>query len=654
MRILRGKSNLEVSSKGFALFVVGLVLATFIGGAVRTILSSNRVHQRIVSELKSRFPHNEFQIGKTEILLSRGFWPGLGLRLENVVFKQSLCGKLSFVLSVPEAVLPVDLLSLRLGRIRLGRVEVKDAKMHLDYQPCPNKESANHKSSEESGMRETLAQRGIRPLRLDWKSLSRNLEGLELTNLTMTYERNLTWKLVFVQAEVSLADEMYLQAQVDVQKSLPFGTLNHALNLEIQGKKESLLWNLNAEFKEGRINSKGNWDLKSNEASGNLQLNQLPLKDFTSELFQMGLVERDIKLKTAWLTCLGRWQGQMDKLELAPIQLKVCKLEGAYGRVELDQAEFFADGSENPFKQAAKLNVQKLQLQPVLESLGRQVLPAVVPRLGIWTGTVLYSGMKTWQLDGSLENAEIVFSNQSVRGKQLIRSVHTIAERANRGVQIHLDQIALQDGEYAGQMNLQLMDDWRTGSFNTEVERFSLSPSIQSLLIGGHMEPVKFKAQGQLDNGELAALSGVAQLTHMEGKGWSGSGLNFRAKYKPGTLTLDADVNEANVNSLWHHYAQLEILPQSQANSLNFRDLHMKLDIHHDGGAISSLRARQTLMTRDQVAPLVWQVHGAWVRDGALEGTLNISRAGMAQTYLLHGEKGLFSLKSPTKSESIN
>ncbi len=75
MRILRGKSSLEVSSHGFAWFVVGLVIATFVGGAARTLLTSDRVHKQIVSELRARFPQQDFQIGATEVLLSRGLWP---------------------------------------------------------------------------------------------------------------------------------------------------------------------------------------------------------------------------------------------------------------------------------------------------------------------------------------------------------------------------------------------------------------------------------------------------------------------------------------------------------------------------------------------------------------------------------------------------
>src|SRR6185312_7339483 len=138
MRIFRGQSNLEVSSKGFAWFVVGLVLATFVGGAARTVLNSTQVHERIVTELKNRFPRHEFQVGQTEILLSRGIWPGLALRVHDVTFKQEVCGKLSFLLTMPQTTLPLDLLSLIRGNIRLNDVEVEGGNIHLDYHDCPS------------------------------------------------------------------------------------------------------------------------------------------------------------------------------------------------------------------------------------------------------------------------------------------------------------------------------------------------------------------------------------------------------------------------------------------------------------------------------------------------------------------------------------
>lgn len=139
MRILRSQSNIEVSYKGFAWFVVGLILATFLGGAIRTILSSDRVQARITSELKNRFPRHEFNIGHTEVLLSRGLWPGLALRLTDVVFKQDVCGKLSFVLDVPQMVLPVDLWRLLQGQPRLGIVDIESGSARLDYRDCSAK-----------------------------------------------------------------------------------------------------------------------------------------------------------------------------------------------------------------------------------------------------------------------------------------------------------------------------------------------------------------------------------------------------------------------------------------------------------------------------------------------------------------------------------
>jgi hypothetical protein len=270
MRILRGKSNLEVSSQGFAWFVVGLVIATFIGGAVRTLLTSDRVNKRIVTELRNRFPQQQFQIGQAEVLLSRGMWPGLALRVKNLSFKQDVCGKLSFTLDVPQAVLPVDLFALRKGKMRLGRVDLSDGHIHLDYKACPDEKPA--------GAAEALAPKKpiITAPSLDWNKVSEHLNAIDLNRFTVTYERNVTWKILVPSMQIDFAGDLSAQGLLEIQKSLPFGTLTHTLDLEAQGDDRVLQWSVRSEFKEGNVQLKGSLDLDHHAAAVQMLARQLP------------------------------------------------------------------------------------------------------------------------------------------------------------------------------------------------------------------------------------------------------------------------------------------------------------------------------------------------------------------------------------------
>lgn len=639
MRILRGKSNLEVSSQGFALFVVGLVVATFLGGAVRTILSSERVHARIVSELKSRFPRNEFQIGQTEVLLSRGLWPGLGLRLRQVTFKQDVCGKLSFALEVPTATLPVDLLSLRHGRVRLGEVEILGGRMHLDYRDCPPRatEAALPPAA-------PIAGRGLKPPRLDWEEAAKTIGGLDLKDLEVTYERNATWKLIVREASIHVSDDMRMRAQVDVQKSLPFGALNHLVNLEARGEDRKLRWTMQSEFKEGQFRWTGDWDIDTNAATTKIQVVQIPLKDLSSELFQMGFTSRDVKLKTAWLTCQGGWEGSLERLIETAVRVHNCKLEGAYGRIELEQAEVFPR-AERLFKNPARLNVQKLQVQPVVESLGRQVLPAVMSKLGSWTGVVDYAGDLSWSLDGVLENAEIIVSNQSVRGKQPIRRVHTKVSRVPAALEARLSDIELQDGEFAGQLTAHFGPDASEGKVGVQIERLSFAPAIQSILVGGQLAPLKVSGEGAWKDGDLVAWNGSVASSSVAGEGWRAEDLEFKGKFAAGAFRGDGKVARVEADSRWRFYSQLRNVREDLEPALAWRDVTARLEIQRQGGVIQALSAVEV------PAKVPWRARGGWIRDGELSGTLLVGGAH-AQAFGVRGEKGGLVILGKNSGES--
>jgi hypothetical protein len=625
---LRGKSNLEVSSQGFAWFVVGLVLASFIGGAVRTLLSSNAVHTRIVSELRNRFPKQQFEIEQTEVLLSRGIWPGLGLRLRNVTFRQETCGKLSFVLDVPEAILPVDLFSLRHGRVRLGHAELKDGKIHFDYKPCPKADEAAVAENEFSTKPKKPM---ISAHSLDWRKAGEHLKAVDLTNFEVTYEQNATWKILVHSLNVDLGDDLYAHGILDVQKSLPFGTLSHRVDVDALGDDQVMQFGLRSEFKEGFLNLKGSLDMNNAAAMVQVNARQLPLKDVMSELYQMGFLERDVALKTTWLSCGLHWEGSIAQPSSSPVRAQDCKIEGGYGRVDLESAEFFTDAGK-AFKAPAKLKVTKLQVQPLLEVLGREVLPAVLPKPGVWSGAISYSGPKEWDLDGFLENVEVAFSNHSVRGKQLLEKMHTRVAKMGAKIEAKLDEIVVRDGDFRGVLQFTLQEDWRNGRFEADVERLRLSPNIQNLLIGGKVGNLKFKGEGSLTGGELSRWEGQFELEALAGSGWTGEAISVKSRYSSGIFHLDGKIDRVSVTPDCVLYSQLhDVYPQAEGE-VRWRDVAAKVDIHANGGTIPLAQA-----TLEGPTHPVWKLKGSWIRDGEFNAGLS---TGKGKTFSLNGEKG--------------
>jgi len=637
MRILRGQSNLEVSSQGFAIFVVGLILATFLGGAVRTLLSSDRVHQSIAIEIKKKFPRHLFEVQATEVLLSHGIWPALGLRLTGVTFRQDVCGKLSFAVSLPEAVLPLDFWSLVRGRVRLGVVEVNAGQIHLNYRPCEGGEP-----SVSEAIAAKIPNSNTKPLpvtQLDWRDLRQSLRGITLRDFTVTYERNSTWKLVFKNAYVDIGRTMELTAKVDVHKSLPFGELIHAIDASAVAEGQKLRWDVVHSFKEGQVDWKGEWEMPSNRVVTDLSLRQIPVKDLVGELYQMGLLTREIPLRSAWLSCGLKWDGNLNSLMQIPIQAKDCRLEGSYGRIDLPEAEL-APNLSFPLKSMAQVKIQKLQLQPVMESFGVRFLPAVVSRMGVWSGSVSFLSPKEWSLDGNIEGMELVFSNQSVRGKQIISRLGMRARRTLTEIDGAVNSLTMPDGgKFVGGVRFQLSPDAQVGSFMVDVEDISLSPSIQSLLIGGKLGGMQIRGRGELGKGELTKWNGQGRMANLSGNGWNLRQVDLRSQFASGVFQLEVRAEDLDVTAYWKYYPQLRVVLPDLANdqAWRWRDLQAKLQIHRTGGVLT-----QGLASSSPNGGAQWNVRGSWVRDGDFRGMLRWVGARSRQ-FTLHGERGALS-----------
>ncbi len=630
MRILRGRSNLEVSSKGFALFVLGLILATFFGGGLRTLLSSEQVHRRIVSELKNRFPKHEFQIGSTEVLLSRGIWPGLGLQVRELIFKQEVCGKLSFVLTLPQAVLPLDIMSLWRGKIRMDHVQISEGRMHVDYHDCPAV-----KTTAEPSAPSTVSTPPVRPVplpNLEWQRGVDVMNGIELKTFTITYEKNPTWKLVLNSVYVTIGNELSARALLDLEKSLPFGALNHPVEIDVHGEGKALDWNVQTDFKEGHIHLTGNVDMESQAARVKLEIRQVPIKDLVGEIYQMGLIDQELKLKATWLSCVTAWEGLLKNYAATPLVAQGCQIEGGYGHAELDRAEFWLSGEY--LKMPAHIKVDQLALQPVAEAFNRQVLPAVFSRLGVWSGAVDFNSPARWRADGHLENAEFVISNQSLHGKQNIDRVRTRATRAHGQIQGRVDEMKLRDGEFLGAVEFDLGEDGRGGRFEAKIEKLSFSPAIQNLLVGGSLGPLVGSGQGSLSGGELTQWLGNFAIAEISGAGWRAESLQMTSSFNSGIFHIDGKIKNATTESRWRLFSQLLSVNPQLPPAVAWRNLGFKVDVHKTGGTVQSLTATEVGSGR------TWKSRGTWLRDGDFSGVLDLGTGKKADAFALRGEKG--------------
>lgn len=253
-----------------------------------------------------------------------------------------------------------------------------------------------------------------------------------------------------------------------------------------------------------------------------------------------------------------------------------------------------------------------------------------------------YISPSRWTLDGSLENAEINFSNQSVRGKQLIRSAHTQAARAGALVEGKIDNVIIQDGEFAGDVSFALSEDFRSGNFNVQIEKLGFSPAIQHILVGGQMAPVKLSGQGGLNAGELNQWNGVFATSELKGEGWSAEGIDIKSRYLPGSFQFEGHAAKFTADSRWRHFPQVRVVRENVGETINWKDLNTRMEVLRGGGTLTSMTATELQSGK------LWRARGTWVRDGILNGTLIAGN----QVFGVRGEKGTLGIHDKQPGDS--
>lgn len=619
-------------------------MATFVGGAIRTLLGSDRVHQRILSEVRNRFPQDDIRIGSTEILLSSGIWPGLGLKISDFSFKRENCGKLGVNFEAPILIVPVGIWGLYKSEVSLGHVEIHRGKAHLHYKNCSPLTMAKEKTPVPPDQPLALKSGAPEPERplwnpptFDWKQIGKIVDSAEIKDFALTFEREPTWKVHIQDAELEFGGELFGHALVDVQKSLPFGTLNHSVDIEARGEGSVVQMQLTSEFKEGRVFWKGSWDSSTHSAMSSLNLSQLPLKEVVNELYLMGFLENEVPLRSAWLSCQAGWEGSITRPIETPVKVNGCKVEGTYGGIQMEEAHLYPL-AQNKLKVPIQFKVQNLQVQPLVEAFNKQILPAVINRLGVWSGQVEFLNRNSWSLDGFLDGAEVVFSNQSVRGKQQLRRIHTVAHQVEGLLAAKVDQLELNEGKFEGVIEATLNDDWRNGTFSVNIANIAFSPGIQTLLTGGTWSVLKLVGHGRLQSGEVSEWRGVMESPRMLGMGWTGEKVSATSRYQPGLFSIEGRVENLELGGGWRYYPQVREHLALNGEALKWKDVRAKIEVKKAGGDIQSFFATDTRNGK------IWRGRGNWQRERELIALLTGIIDGQQKNFAIRAEKGFLTM----------
>lgn len=607
--------------------MAGLILAGFIGGAIRTLLSSEQIQNRILTEVQNALPALQVKMEAAHVSLARGIWPGLSISIPKLhLVKPEACGETFGTLDLENIDMPLDIFTLVRSRVKWDMVSVEHLNLTYDRKPCPGspqvpapsnktEESQFHALTESADkVRASVAQAFMGA-----QNLEKYIRGVRIKRLDIAAAEDPSWQVSVSDLYFRTGHRLSTSAKIHFEKALGLGRIEHEAHFTAEANSEELKWDLRSPLKEGLLTWTGVANQVHDQLDQKVTVRQVPLKDVLSEVQTWAGMPKGGSPRFIWLSCDLVQSGALSQFKQIPLQISDFKIDGEGEQIRAVPGQQVWPWERAPLHQPLRFQVTHLSLQTLFDLLAKEGLPAIVPKPGQWTGELQFSNPKTWSMDGVLEGTEILFSNQSVRGKQTILRTKTLIQSDSDHVKAELSDLLLADGTADGKVSLHFDGSLKTGDIDVEMNQFSLSPSIQNLMIAGTATPMKINGHGRIERGDWRSWKGVAQWKASEGRGWKVSDPRVETTYSGGVFTLNARVQEAEVSPGFAFFDQIKSVLGEAPSPWRFTDGSSIVVVNKSGGEVKSFHVRGP-------SNRSYRFHGVWDRGGELAGFVEAAK----------------------------
>jgi hypothetical protein len=126
-----------VSQRHWALFFIGLLLSTFLGGALRVFFSPTRVRQWIDGVVARRQPKFHIEYKDVTVTLADGLFPGAAVEFSDLKITDRDPCRLGAALEIDRLNIPVPVRSLFAKDIQFGVLSAKNVRVRPGAVTCP-------------------------------------------------------------------------------------------------------------------------------------------------------------------------------------------------------------------------------------------------------------------------------------------------------------------------------------------------------------------------------------------------------------------------------------------------------------------------------------------------------------------------------------
>lgn len=529
--------------KSLFIFLSCFMLSVVLGSVLSNLFSGDRLRSVILDQLSKGIHNVQWELEGVSVQLADGLLPAVALNIRSVTaLKPAECGKRIHVRG-QNGTLPLDLLSLIKGPVRLGKLKFDEVTVYEVPGLSQRCETVSHGEGTEL-IKQNVTDAVGRPNHLadlsqeavPWTSLVvkrltiLNPDGVELARI-----QNLrsSWGAQGISIEARLTLK-----QFEINAISPFqfkGKLDRAF--------DALTFDLR--WREGEISGTAK-NLKTAAIEADLRGSKVSADEVYKALRALQIVKNNVAVGANWFDFSLKYSARPERR----IEVSDFALTGDIGKISVGSAKLsFEPTVIEPFE--AKL--EAIKISEIVRMLDVDPIRRVTSQQGEFNGALKYADSKI-NFDGQLRDSVISFSRENRKAFQKINQANIECEYwVGKSISGTIDRIQLEDGEWLGSLKGALDLDESLADLQFNFARLSLNPQIFSTLWNVQLGAFRGNGNVVLTKGIVTELRAQTVLESVSGSGFGMRDINLQASYKSnrgqGVLTAQEFNSDRLINN---------------------------------------------------------------------------------------------------------
>ncbi len=634
------------SNNGVVVFILGLLLASFFGGAVRTLVSPQQVQLYIQRQVEARKPKFDLNFQKAELTLARGWWPRMGLQLSGLqLTSQDLC-RSPIRFEVDQVYVPLDLWRFAQGQLKFLNIEFGHVRLVKQVSECPTTgapvemASIPPKSTITKEIGETsfleIESRTSFDLELEkaqnfintrWEKELANtkqwLKGVTAESLTFVSFGQRLQSHVFKNVRLQVRgerDPLALEFEYTPDSEVVYHQPLHDLRVMLELDREALQFEGRSGYKEGLLQFSGQWSLQSGEFQARSFIKNVPV----AEIFQ-GFSKRNIlphvePHRPIWFSCEQKLTGVLKKWAESELQLNNCLISGELGMIRLSHAELY------PFSRPVRyqpllIQLSRFSFENLFKAFNRVPPREMVHQLGTITGDLTVTSPQDVRFNGALNNLTLVFSVTNRREFQVFENITGELAFADSRFSGLISSAEVKDGVFNGKVSFNLDEKFTSGLFQTEIAKLQLQPTVRELIFLGGAPHLEIYGQGEIVDAKMNSWTGSFGIPSYQSNELELGPTKFQAQWKNNEwqgLMTSQNAQFLKASPFFSVLNPLYLEENPRDDRVHWRQLTAKILFGAKGFRWERASSRD--LTKD----IVFSSQGSWTLDEGVKGMVTV------------------------------